>query len=368
MKAATTTTCTLLIFSDRPPIPTIAIRTADCGSVISHPDFRQHSVAYFFEPLLANHDPSIVETFCYADVSTPDAVTARLQKHASQWRSVVGQSDAQIAEQIQLDQIDILVDLAGHTGGGRLTLFGRKPAPVQATYLGYPDSTGVSTVDYRITDSIADPPDASPLGTTENLIRLACPFLTFLPPADSPDLSPLPALQSEYITFGSFNALPKLTTGTIDLWSAVMNAVPQSRMMIKARGLQHAEIANRLAAQFATHGIERDRLTFLGHEKTTGSHLARYHQIDIALDAFPYHGTHHHLRSVVDGRAGHHPHRPDSFRASGSQPAYRNQSHRMDCQNQIRIHKNSSGIGGQPNQAHRNTRRPSPSIPIQPVN
>ena len=255
------------------------------------PDFRRHSVSFFITPILAHHDPSQVELFCYADVATPDAITANMQQHVHHWRNVCGQSDEQIADQIQRDQIDILVDLSGHTGGGRMLLFARKPAPVQVNYLGYPDTTGVSAIDYRITDSIADPPGASDQLHIERLIRMEPPFLIFAPPADAPDVQPPPVLQNNHITFGSFNTLAKITPGTIGLWSAALIATPNSRMLIKARGLQHAPVADRIAAEFARHEIEPARLEFLGHESTTVSHLARYHQIDLALDTFPYNGT-----------------------------------------------------------------------------
>jgi protein O-GlcNAc transferase len=247
-------------------------------------DFRRHSVSYFIEPIFAHHDPAEVEIFCYADVPNPDEVTDRLKKYVERWRDIAGQSDAQVADQIRADQIDILIDLVGHTGGGRLLLFGRKPAPVQVSYLGYPATTGVSAVDYRITDRIADP-------SGEKLLRIDPPFLCYQPSGEAPDVSSPPALKSGHITFGSFNALPKITPRTIALWSAVIKAVAGSRMMIKGRGLQLPELADRLAAQFLVHGIERSRLTFLGHETTTAAHLARYHAVDIALDAFPYNGT-----------------------------------------------------------------------------
>jgi protein O-GlcNAc transferase len=122
------------------------------------PDFREHTVARFFEPVLANHDPAAVTSVCYSDVARPDAVTARLRACAGEWRETPGMSDEQLAEKIRADRIDILVDLTGHRGGGRLRVFARKPAPVQATYLGYPHSTGVGALDYRITDAVSDPP------------------------------------------------------------------------------------------------------------------------------------------------------------------------------------------------------------------
>ena len=254
-------------------------------------DFRRHSVAFFIEPILAHHDRSKFDIICYADVPNPDDVTRRLKKFASQWQNIANQTDADVAEQIRRDRIDILVDLSGHSGGGRMALFGQKPAPVQVTYLWYPNTTGVSTIDFRITDCEADPPGDSDRRCVEQLIRLVPTFLCFLPPTDSSDVGPPPVLKNGHITFGSFNNLAKISPGTIELWSAVMNTVPGSRMLIKARGLQNPQIADRFAESFFRHGIERSRLSFLGHESSTTLHLARYHQMDIALDTFPYTGT-----------------------------------------------------------------------------
>jgi len=255
------------------------------------PDLRLHSVSFFIEPILAGHDSLQFEVFCYADVGKPDAVSERLRKRVPNWRNVFGQGDAATADLIRRDGIDILIDLAGHSAGNRLKVFGHKPAPVQASYMGFANTTGVSTIDYRIVDRITDPPGESDRLHSEKLVRLESPFLCFAPPIDAPDPVPPPVLSAGRITFGSFNNLPKLSPGTIALWSAAMHAVPGSRMLIKAPDLQHPQIRQRCLTHFQSNGIGPDRLEFLGFEKNVASHLARYNQVDIALDSFPYNGT-----------------------------------------------------------------------------
>ncbi len=174
------------------------------------PDFRMHSVAYFLEPLLKAHDRAAVEVTCYADVARPDAVTARLQTLADRWVSTVGMSDAALAARIQADGIDILIDCAGHTAHNRLQVFARKPAPVQATWLGYPNTTGLSAIDYRLVDAVTDPPGADALAS-ERLIRLPGGFLCYAGASDAPEPAPPPCLTGGPVTFGSFNNPAKLS-------------------------------------------------------------------------------------------------------------------------------------------------------------
>ncbi len=149
------------------------------------PDFHEHSVSFFFEGLLAHHDSAQVETFCYADLHKPDEVTARLKQAAHHWRQITCIPDARVAQMIREDGIDILVDLAGHTAGGRPLLFARKPAPIQINYLGYPHTTGLTTVDYRLTDAYIDPPGASEQFHSEELIRLPGTFACYRPPDEA---------------------------------------------------------------------------------------------------------------------------------------------------------------------------------------
>ena len=184
------------------------------------PDLSWHPIAHFLQPILANHDPSQVEAICYAEVTAHDIMTARLRSLARGWRSVNGLNDVQAANLIRADRIDILVDLAGHTSKSRLRVFAFKPAPVQVTYLGYPNTTGLPAVDYCLTDAIADPPD-QPVRFTEELIRLPHGFCSYTPPA-TPAISPLPALHNGYVTFASLHNLPKLNAGVFDVWSLIL--------------------------------------------------------------------------------------------------------------------------------------------------
>ena len=192
----------------------------------SSPDFCRHPVASFLEPIIAQHDARRFEVYCYAEVQGHDSVTARFQTRAHAWRHTPGLSDEQVADQVRHDGIDILIDLAGHTAGNRLGVFALKPAPVQITYLGYPNTTGLSTVDYRLTDAIADPPD-EPLRHTEELARLPRAFC-YMPPEYSPDVSSLPALESGGITFGSMHHLAKLNDQVLDLWCELLRALPSA--------------------------------------------------------------------------------------------------------------------------------------------
>lgn len=198
------------------------------------PDFCEHSVSYFIEPLLAQHDSSVFKTFCYADVASPDVVTQRLRQSAGQWRNVYGMDDLRVAEMIRADGIDILLDLAGHTAGNRLRVFALKPAPVQISYLGYPATTGVPAMNYRLTDAWADPSGISEHRYTETLIRIPGGFLCYQPPQDAPAVHPLPCEAAGYITFGSFNNLAKITPSVTALWASILNSVPGLLMLSSA--------------------------------------------------------------------------------------------------------------------------------------
>jgi predicted O-linked N-acetylglucosamine transferase (SPINDLY family) len=250
-------------------------------------DLREHPVGRFLLPLLAHHDQAQVEIYVYAQVLVPDALTPRLRAHAAVWRSLVGLSDEKAADLIRQDQIDILVDLAGHTAHNRLLVFARKPAPVQVTCLGYPNSTGLSAMDYRLTDAYADPPGHTESQHTERLIRLA-PCAWCYQPGAAPALAEGPAGP---ITFGCFNNLAKVTEPMLKVWGRILRAVPQSRLLLKAFGLGSASTRERVLGLFGQEGIAPERLEMRGYEPGYDGHLALYGRMDIALDTFPYHGT-----------------------------------------------------------------------------
>ena len=254
------------------------------------PDFCTHSVAFFIDPILAHHDRRHIEVTCYADVAVPDTTTTRLRTLADSWRNTCRLTDAQVAEMVRADGIDILVDLAGHTADNRLLVFARKPAPVQVTYLGYPNTTGLQTVDYRLTDAWADAEEL-PNGYTEELVRLPHGFLRYAPPKEAPPVGRLPARETDYVTFGSFNNLPKVNPGVVARWSEILLAVPNSRLLLKTKSFNDEATQERYFGLFAQNGVGREHLDFIGHTPSSREHLALYNQVDIGLDPFPYNGT-----------------------------------------------------------------------------
>ena len=255
------------------------------------PDFRQHSVSYFFLPLLRNHNRQGVEVFCYSAVKREDEITRRIQAHCDHWRCVVGLSDRLAAERIRADGIDVLVDLSGHTAGNRLPLFALKPAPVQVTWLGYPGTTGLAAIDYRLTDDIADPPGEADKYHSERLIRLPRGFLCYEAADDAPAVGGLPALRNGYITFGSFNNLPKINREVIGLWSDILRRVAGSRLLLKSRQFADGHVRQRILEMFGGGGIAAGRIRLLPRTASTTGHLEWHHQVDIGLDPFPYNGT-----------------------------------------------------------------------------
>jgi predicted O-linked N-acetylglucosamine transferase (SPINDLY family) len=254
-------------------------------------DLRMHSVAWFIEPVLANHDRERFEVYAYHGHEVEDEVSRRLRSHVTQWRTLVGLSDEEIARGIREDGIDILVDLNGHTAMNRLPVFARKPAPVQVTWLGYPNTTGLAAMDYRLTDRYADPPGMTERYHTEMLWRLPESFSCYRPPDAAPEVGDLPCGEHGVITFGSFNNRTKIGPETIALWARVLHSEPGSRLMLKGTGFDSEAVQEALRDAFRVHGIGDERLQLLGGRDSHAEHLRRYHAIDIALDPFPYNGT-----------------------------------------------------------------------------
>jgi predicted O-linked N-acetylglucosamine transferase (SPINDLY family) len=252
------------------------------------PDLRWHAVARFFEPILASHDPRRVEAYCYAEVSAPDDVTRRLQGLARGWRFTCRLSDARLAEAVRADRIDILVDLAGHTSGQRLLAFAHRPAPVQISYLGYPNTTGLPAIDYRLTDEVTDPP-GDPRRYTEELVYLPEGFCCFGMPPEAPPVTPLPALRNGYVTFASPHNLVKFNGRALDLWARVLSAVPASRLFAFRSGLD-GSVRDRLVSEFARRGVTADRLAWRDvpmMELGERGYLGLYGEADICLDSSP---------------------------------------------------------------------------------
>lgn len=254
------------------------------------PDLRRHSVAYFLEALLEHRDREAVECFAYHNHAGGDEVTERLRGHCDAFLPCFGLDDDALARRIQDDGIDILLDLAGHTDGGRLPVFARRPAPVQATWMGYVATTGLDAIGYRITDARVDPPGYEEFAV-EKPLRLPDTYLCYRPDPAAPAVGPLPAGADGAITFGSFNNLAKISPATVALWAKVLHAVPASRLRLKTRNLADPELRRMMTERFAAHGIGHERLDLLDWEPGVEGHLGAYSRIDIGLDTGPFNGV-----------------------------------------------------------------------------
>jgi predicted O-linked N-acetylglucosamine transferase (SPINDLY family) len=249
------------------------------------PDFRDHPVGRFLLPLFAHHDHGQFEIWCYSSPRAFDGVTQTLRGGADQWIEVGGLSDEQLAQRIREDQIDVLVDLSLHTAGNRLLAFARKPAPVQLTWLAYPGTSGLSPMDYRLSDPYLDPP-GSDANYVEKTVRLPACFWCYQAPPGAPPVNPLPALREGRVTFGCFNNFFKASEPAIELWASVLANVPGSRMLIHSQPGSHLDCVR---AIFARAGVRPERLEFFGFFPTD-QYRRQHHSIDIALDTTPYSG------------------------------------------------------------------------------
>ncbi|MCP4329590.1 MAG: tetratricopeptide repeat protein [Alphaproteobacteria bacterium] len=251
--------------------------------------FRRHPVGFMITPSLRHGDAAQYQTYCYSTSPRVDAVTGDIKKYCKGWRSLTGVDDRAAAAMIRRDGIDILVDLAGHGSGARLMVLARKPAPVQVKWIGgLFNTTGLSTIDYLITDWVQSP-EGFDKHFVEELVRLPDGYVCFDPPGYAPDVGPLPAARNGYVTFGCFNNLAKVTPQVIALWSRIMRAVPGSRIILKTKSLKERPVRDRFMRKFADHGITPDRVDL---RPPSPHHLLldTYNEIDIALDPFPYTG------------------------------------------------------------------------------
>jgi len=255
------------------------------------PDFRQHAVSFFIEPVLERHDRAQFEVFLYSRTRRADATTARLKALELTFREVTELSPAACADLVRSDRIDLLIDLAGHAGGNALPTFLLKPAPVQISWLGYPNTTGLSAIDFRISDAVADPPGDGDLLNVERVLRLNGGFHCYRPGAEVTLAAEPPQSVSGSVTFGSFNTLAKLSDPTLAAWSQILDQTPGSRLMLKAIGLTDGVAKERLIARLRQFGMDPARVTLSGFAPGLEGHLAAYRKIDIALDSFPYNGT-----------------------------------------------------------------------------
>lgn len=257
--------------------------TADCCN---------HPVAQFLLPLLRNHDRVGYQAYCYSATLRSDEKTLEF-KHAAgeRWRDILKLSDQQAVELIRRDQIDVLVDAGGHTAGNRLLIFARRPAPVQVTWLGYPDTTGFQSMDYRITDSLVDPPGLTDRYHTETLFRLPDGFLSYEVPKNAPAVTPPPHQRNGFITFGSFNNFLKFSAPVLKAWAAILQRVGGSKLMLKHNNAGDQAAQTFYFNAFESLGIERNRILISPVMREHRMHLDSYAELDIALDPFPYNGT-----------------------------------------------------------------------------
>jgi predicted O-linked N-acetylglucosamine transferase (SPINDLY family) len=251
-------------------------------------DFCYHSVAYFFQSILAAHDRDRFEVTCYSNSNQHDAMASRLQAAADRWVPCRGMTDEQLAERIRGDGIDILVDLSGHTRGNRLLAFARKPAPVQVTYLGYAGTTGLVSMDYRLCTQDTDPPGAE-AWHSERLYRLPRSLWAYRPPVElSADAAPAPRARTGAVTFGSMNMLAKVSPQTFSLWGKILLQLPEARLVMTS--VPAGEARELVRQRFAAQGIAADRLELHG-KLAYAQYRELLRRIDIALDPYPYNGT-----------------------------------------------------------------------------
>jgi len=252
------------------------------------PDLHRHPVGYFMMPVFDNLDPEATEIICYSTSGIDDDLNRRLREKATVWHDVPTWSDERIAGLIREDRIDILFDLAGHSGNNRLTVLAHKPAPIQITWAGYPATTGMRAIDYILADHHEIPAD-SERHYCERVLRMPDGYVCYEPPEYAPAVSPLPAARNRHVTFGSFNNPVKIGPYVIAVWAKILDRVPESRLILKYNGFDDPAQAERLAALFSSRGIDRARVSYLGKSQHAEL-LGHYAEIDIALDPFPYNG------------------------------------------------------------------------------
>ena len=251
-------------------------------------DFSRHPVGFLFQDVLAHHDRSQVEIHCFSMVFQPDEVTEQIRGSVDHWEDIFLLNDEEATAALRAAQLDILVDLSGHTAFHRLLSFAERPAPVQVSWIGYFHSTGLSAMDYFLTDPYTTPADGGQL-FSETPLWLPATRFCFRPPAYTSEVGPLPCEEKGYVTFGSFNRLPKLTKQVIAAWSKIVLAVPDSRLVLKARALKDPVVRERLLKRFAEHGVAAERIE-LREVSSHAQMFSEYNDLDLALDPFPFNG------------------------------------------------------------------------------
>lgn len=264
-------------------------RTLKVGYVSA--DFSCHPVAFFIQPVLLRHDRTRFEIHIYSKVEDPDYITDQFRELGYAWHDISKEDDEFVATMIRGDRIDILIDLGGHTKNDSLLVFARKPAPVQLTWLGYANTTGLSTIDYRITDFVADPPGTTEHLHTEALFRLPRSFITYCAPQNPPSVGTLAATRNGYITFGAFNNFSKTNELIFSIWAKILKRVPGSRLLMKLAGSNSKQLQDSIFESFERFGISRERVELVDMLPNILEHLDLFNSVDIALDTYPYNGT-----------------------------------------------------------------------------
>ena len=255
------------------------------------PDFRAHSVSYFFEPIMQYHDRTSFEVFCYSNTIRTDVVTEGIQKAADGWIETSGLTDEHMMQRLRDDQLDIIINLGGHTAYNRMRAMACQTAPIQIEYLGYPHTSGVPAMTYRITDDRADPGPQADSFVTEQLIRMKDCFHCYRPHGKAPEPSAPPHLSAGHFTFASFNMLTKVNDGVLDAWTEIMRQVPDSHFLLKCKQLNEPTTVDAMKEAFERRGVDSSRLTMKGFVPSVKEHLGMYGTVDLALDTFPYNGT-----------------------------------------------------------------------------
>lgn len=251
-------------------------------------DFREHSVIFFVEPLMEKLDRSRFEIFCYANQNIEDDFTRRIKALDLVWKNIFSLSDDDLCGQLRADGLHLLIDLCGHTRGGRLEALARKPVRVMAHFIGYPATTGLAAIDYRLSDRFADPECFAAAQNTEQVIYLEPSQFNYRPRADAPAVNSLPAQKNGRVTFGSLNIIRKLNRRVIEAWSRILHGVSGSRLLLHHKFMVDPGVVGRFRGMFEAFGIAPNRLDF---RPADARHLETYHEIDIALDPFPYNGA-----------------------------------------------------------------------------
>lgn len=254
-------------------------------------DLQRHPVTFFVEPILRSHDPARFDVHCYSNTTETDDLNQHLRSLTPNWRDIAACSDDEVALIIREDKIDILVDLSGHTARNRLLVFARRPAPVQVSAIAYVTTSGLATMDYRLTDAWCDPPGLSDGFHTETLWRLPFGFNCYAPPKGLPDPGPPPLDSNGYVTFGSFNNFDKISPLLLDLWSLIVASVPGARVIFKTKSLGDPAVRAEIMDRFAAAGVAENRVDLIEWSSTLAEHFDWYRKIDIALDPVPYNGT-----------------------------------------------------------------------------